>query len=343
MKLARHLSATLALLAVSVPASAARIGLDAVNGPGSTPINKFGFGANFEEFRATVLGLGHEIVPLTSFLPADLVGLDAVLVAQPYDAQFISVAERQAIRQFVEAGGGLVLVADGGTNAQVETFDLLAAEFGCEYDPSIGVNPVGTQVDAPLLHPTTLGVGSFGVDFHRPLITISSPAVDLTSGRGAQDTLAVIDRFLGGGNVVLLTDADAFRNGTSNQFDIDSLDNRRLVETVVTFVTAPTDPILVPPAPGVAGRTNRLAVANGDPGSLVVFALGVTGGVTPTGCGASLAIAGARPVAVSTVNGLGFASTSAFVGPALAGETVLLQAVELSSCAVSNRVTYVFE
>ncbi len=81
--------------------SAAVIGVDAVHGFGAISI--LATGRTYEIFRDTITGLGHTIVPLTSFEAGDLAGLDAIILNQPYNqnAAPYTVSEIAAIQDFV--------------------------------------------------------------------------------------------------------------------------------------------------------------------------------------------------------------------------------------------------
>ena len=58
------------------------IGLDARNGMYNSTI--FATGDEYDSFRETITALGHTIVPVSSFETEDLVGLDSLMLKQPY-------------------------------------------------------------------------------------------------------------------------------------------------------------------------------------------------------------------------------------------------------------------
>ena len=91
--------------AVVASAQAIPIGVDAVHAIRSS--TTLATGADFEEFRATIAALGLAIVPLNSFTPADLQGLAAVILMQPYaqNGPGFSAEEMDAVLSFVAAGG----------------------------------------------------------------------------------------------------------------------------------------------------------------------------------------------------------------------------------------------
>jgi hypothetical protein len=71
---------------VSPTASAAIIGVDAVNGFNADAV--MATGNEFDSFRSVITGLGHTLVPLNSFDAAALSGLDAAIFVTPYQAQY---------------------------------------------------------------------------------------------------------------------------------------------------------------------------------------------------------------------------------------------------------------
>jgi hypothetical protein len=76
----------------------------------------------------------------------------------------------------------------------------------------------------------------FGVDYQRWLISITSPAIDLTIGSGADDALAVVNGVGGAGNVVLLTDSSMWRDlGVGSDRSLRTCDNQLLLENIVRF------------------------------------------------------------------------------------------------------------
>jgi PKD repeat protein len=97
-------------------------------------------------------------------------------------------------------------------------------------------------------HPVTDGITSIGVDFQRPLLSMRSPAVDLTLGSGADDILAAVWGQQGAGNVVLISDVSLWGNATDRSIDFG--DNRLLLLNILAFITSHTaiPPPNLPPA-----------------------------------------------------------------------------------------------
>jgi subtilisin family serine protease len=102
--------------------------------------------------------------------------------------------------------------------------------------------------------------------------------------------------------------------------------------------------LLTGPSPGVTGMVNTVDVSGGTPGSTIFFGFGFqSGSTTIPGCpAATVGILNAQLGGGDVVDGTGQASLNSFVPPTASGRTVLLQALERSSCRVSNLVTYPF-
>src|SRR5688572_15903122 len=95
---------TLLLFAfVGSPALAARIGLDDRNYQELNDL--LASGSDFDELRALIVGLGHEIVPVSSFDAAGLAAanISALYLSQPFaqSSTGYSAAEITAIQNFV--------------------------------------------------------------------------------------------------------------------------------------------------------------------------------------------------------------------------------------------------
>ena len=214
---------TLFVAGAAPPTRAARVGVDDVHG--TSPPEYLASGDAYAPLRDELTAAGHVLVPLRTFEAADLAGLDGLFLRHAFSVGYSS-SERAAIQAFtrravflsdsstfadsrsdrpltfgdnrrllrnvldyVGAGGGSVFLADGGTGANVANFNQLVAPYGVQFAP----NPVdgsGRTVTGFIDHPLTAGVTTVGVDFHMPLI-VSSPSLDLTTGSGADNILAV--------------------------------------------------------------------------------------------------------------------------------------------------------
>jgi hypothetical protein len=102
--------------------------------------------------------------------------------------------------------------------------------------------------------------------------------------------------------------------------------------------------LLEDPDPGMAGTVNTFTVVNADPGERVFFVYGFQQGSTPVpGCsGASVDLVDPMLAGSSIADMDGTASFTSFVPGAASGLTVGIQAVEWSSCTVSNLVVFTF-
>lgn len=214
------------------------IGLDSRDGMYKSTI--FATGEQYDSFRATITSLGHTIVSVSSFDAADLAGLDCLMLKQPYSVNSpagFSDSEISAIHDFVENGGGLVVHAEGGTGSEdlVDNLNSLVSPYGVAYAGLATANS-GVTITGLVAHPVTEGVASFGVDYHRKLISITSPAIDLTIKSGEYNALAVVNGITGAGNVVMLSDTTLWKDpDTDWDYSIMTGDNRLLLENIVQF------------------------------------------------------------------------------------------------------------
>jgi uncharacterized membrane protein len=103
-----------------------------------------------------------------------------------------------------------------------------------------------------------------------------------------------------------------------------------LLTPVSTFLTGPT--------PGIAGQANHLSVSGATPGGRVRFIWGYSGGETAIAACPSINF---DVVQVGTIgsdfaDAAGNASVIWLIPPQLAGQTVLVQALDSASCRVTN-------
>ncbi len=201
-------------------------------------------GGDFDSFRETIASMGVTIVPLQSFTNADISGLDAIVLLQPYSQNGIGFTSEEipAIHDFVNTGGGLLVLADGGTGSEVfiSQLNALVAPYGVAFNAQEPTEGNGHSIEQFVPHAVTEGISRIGVDYQRRLVSITDPALDLTPGGGADDALAVADRALGRGNLVFLSDSNIwFDPGAGADTPITFADNRRLLENVVTYLLSP--------------------------------------------------------------------------------------------------------
>ncbi|MAE71249.1 MAG: hypothetical protein CME06_12380 [Gemmatimonadetes bacterium] len=115
-------------------------------------------------------------------------------------------------------------------------------------------------------------------------------------------------------------------------------------DTTLTLSVDGTGPVLGDIAPGLPNQVNSVTVAGAASGAPVGFAWGVVDGTTPIApCpGESADMADPHVIGVVTANAMGEATVSSFVPSSASGLRVFVQAVDLSSCLVTNRVRYDF-
>ena len=230
-------AALLALTAASFAAAApaGKVGVD--NRSQSGACRPLATGPEFAMFRAAIVAEGHIIVPLNSFEAPDLVGLDAIIVRQPFlVGQEFSASEIAAIQAFIANDGGAYLFGEGGnqTNATTANFNDLVAPYGVVYDGSPN-SPSSHTISNLVAHPVTTDVSSFGVDFQRSMASIASPAIDLTVNGGIDDALAAVAGARG--NVVLGSDGSMwFDPGHGSMTPITFADNLILLENILDYI-----------------------------------------------------------------------------------------------------------
>jgi hypothetical protein len=224
--------------------SGVSIGIDARDGFSAATV--FATGSNFATYRATISSMGDTLVPLSNFDAANLIGLQALILKQPYTSNGsgtgFSPSEINAIHAFVAAGGGLVFHADGGGNSDslVSNINTLVAPYGITY-ASTATEGSGYTITGFVPHPVTNALNSIGVDFQRREMNITAPAIDLTVNSGPDNALAALNGNAGSGNAVFLSDTSMFTDpGSGSDRDITFGDNQRLVMNYIDFITEPT-------------------------------------------------------------------------------------------------------
>ena len=217
-----------------VQATGSTIGLDAVHGFNTA--GNIANGSGYVTFRSVVEGLGHTIVDLTSFGAADLVGLDAVFLVQPYSQNLdeYTASEIDAVEAFVAAGGGLVVLADNGSGFNVPNINALVASYGISFADAPS-SPSGHVITGFVDHPITEGLAEIGVDFQLT-ITTAAPGLDLTTGSGEDDALSVLA--LPGTRAVFLSDTSNWLETSDHPISFG--DNQLLLENILNYVTPGT-------------------------------------------------------------------------------------------------------
>ncbi|MBI3844044.1 MAG: choice-of-anchor B family protein [Planctomycetes bacterium] len=102
--------------------------------------------------------------------------------------------------------------------------------------------------------------------------------------------------------------------------------------------------VLSGPVPGQAGVVNTVTVSGATPGAGVQFFTGNAAGSTVApGCPSTfLGIASAHPRRTLTANASGQVTASTMIRPGFSGRTILVQAIELTDCRLTNLVTHTF-
>jgi hypothetical protein len=113
---------------------------------------------------------------------------------------------------------------------------------------------------------------------------------------------------------------------------------------VLVIEGGPNDLTLLPPMPGLAGMLNTLEVNGGTPGATIFLVIGFRSSSTAVpGCaGVTVDIANPRLRSRAVVDINGNASFSFFIPGSVSGQTALFQAIDRSSCTVSNLITHSF-
>lgn len=193
-------------------------------------------GEGFSDFRQLAAGLGLTVTPRQSFLPEDLAGAQAVVLLQPFAAaNAYSLTELGALQNFVNAGGGLLVVGEGGSGSSATYLNDLTSTWGVTF-ASTPANATGATFGDLLSHPLTAGVGQVSVDYHRPL-TITAPALDLTLGNGSANVLAVH------GGAVFLSDSSILMNPDAfSDASLASAGNGQLARNIVHYLATVPEP-----------------------------------------------------------------------------------------------------
>ncbi len=207
-----------------------RVGLDAIHGNDGN--DSLFAGSDFVTFRSVVTDGGDLVEPLVTFDAAELQGVNAVVIKQPYWPDTISDSVVSALTAFVAGGGGLLVIADGGTYAQVSNINKVASVFGVRFSSNeewlngIGAIALGS-------HPVMNGVSAFGVVYGLPMSQVNAPAVSISQPA----VLAAADGIAPAGNVILIGDSTVWSNSPNAPYDIDDWDSQQLLRNVIAHIT----------------------------------------------------------------------------------------------------------
>ncbi len=231
----------LALAALAGRAFAGDVGIDARHGWSERFV--LATGDHFDGFRDAFLLEGHAIRPLFSFGERDLEGLGAIVLLQPYaqNAAPYSEDDAAAIRAFVARGGGLLALGEAGSGGDelVPNWNALLAPFGTALAASAS-EPSGLSVGSLAPHAITDGVASIEVDYHRRLVAIEPPSVDLSLGSPREDTLAAAGGRGLEGRAVILGDSSLFMDEDARgDRSLSSGGNAAFLRNVVSWILEP--------------------------------------------------------------------------------------------------------
>jgi probable HAF family extracellular repeat protein len=114
-------------------------------------------------------------------------------------------------------------------------------------------------------------------------------------------------------------------------------------ETRHAYLLTPDLLELGDPEPGNAGEVNSVTVQNATPGETVYFVWGLKSGITSLGgCSLNLSIKNPRLFGSAVADTYGNVTVSGPVPEIMSGRIIYLQAIEWSSCTLSNLVRFTF-
>ena len=150
-----------------------------------------------------------------------------------------------------------------------------------------------------------------------------------------------------GGSSVSHWDTALFPNELMEPFLSLTTDDPSLAVPLMADIAWSTNPQvywLYKPIPGQAGKNNLFSTTNGTAGATTYILFGTAAGARPVpGCPGVFVGINAPQVLTSGANdALGNFDFTAFVGGGAAGQTFIFQAVELTTCTVSNRFRATF-
>lgn len=328
------------VLSISPTAVGEVIGVDSRNGFSAE--SRLGTGSNYDEFRAVLRDMGHQIVPVASFTDADLIGLDGLILKQPFFApDLFTTEEIAAIHSFVQQGGGLFVHGDGGgdTDTHVANLNELVAPFGAIYEDRASQGGGHIVVDFASF-PRAEGIAEFGVDFHRRLSAINLPAFDLTMGGSEDDALAALKGVGPFGSVVMCSDTTCWIDADVRaDFRLMDLDNELVLRNLVEFML--DRPLLR--VTGTCPGDVMLEISGARPHSRVAFfsAGGVGVNVIPGPTCAGVALGLDETAILEMVQGADAFGRIRLHGIVSATDcgTTFIQVMSIGNCRVSNVVS----
>lgn len=180
---------------------------------------------DFDEARDLLISAGHTLTELNTQVTAEALSGYNLYVSGTLDSPYNS-SEIAALQQYVASGGNVLVIHDGGyaSNQATPSVNEFLAPYGMVLS-GVSSYPTGLIVESFAADCVTEGVGTIGMDFVRELESITSPAVDLTSG--GPEILAV---YRGNGTVIVLGDDSCFADPDSgSDYALDAFDNALLL------------------------------------------------------------------------------------------------------------------
>lgn len=213
---------TLSTLAILVIGTTNAFSTTALFDEGHGQHSSFVTGPEYSELRSLLTGAGHSMQSLTASITPDvLVGID-LFITGSLDFP-MTPAEISVLQDFVASGGNVLVCHDGGFNSDSATpsVNSLLLPYGMVLgDADYGT---GVVVNGFADHCVTNSVNTLGLDYCRLLVSIVSPAQDLTTG--TIDIMAVYDNG-NQGMVVALPDLSLWKNpGAGSDYNIQDFDN----------------------------------------------------------------------------------------------------------------------
>ncbi len=184
----------------------------------------------FDEARAAITGAGHTISVLNSTITLEALNDYDLFVTGTLNS-FLSAAEIEALQNFVMVGGTVLVIHDGGWSSDSVTpsVNSFLAPYGIVL-ASASSNGNGLMVEGFSSHCLTQSINALGLDYVRLIDSISSPALDLTTG--STDILAVYESDTGGKVIALSDDSLWSDPGTGSDYAISDLDNLTMLMNI---------------------------------------------------------------------------------------------------------------
>lgn len=219
--------------------------------------------------------------------------------------------------------------------------------------------------------PNALGFGGYSPGEGAAFTRFGSMEIEPAVGTATFASINVYDFGNGGGvtltleasleGVIVATDAVTLPGGWFINHSLLTIESEEFDHLLLRAGPSPSDVVFMlidtvtvafegrltldPPTPGLAGVNNTLSAHGATPGERVYFVYGLRSGSTNIpGCpGVTVGMAGPTILGSDLANGLGEAELTFFVPNAARNRRVYFQAVERSSCEVSNLVDFTFQ